>query len=118
MIDLAEELTDILSEYTEEVNQVVEDSSDVAANHAIQVIQQKAPKRQGKYANSFRKKKLNSLRGKSTIVHSPKHYRKTHLLEHGHAKKNGGRVRGFPHLQPAEEEGTKVFIEEIEKRLK
>lgn len=37
-----------------------------------------------------------------------------HLLEHGHAKRGGGRVEGRPHIEPVE----KQLIEEYERSLR
>ena len=40
-----------------------------------------------------------------------------HLLEHGHAKRGGGRVSGRVHIAPVEEELEKAFTQELERAL-
>lgn len=47
-----------------------------------------------------------------------KHYRLTHLLEHGHATKNGGRTRAFPHFEIGQEWIDQHYVKEMEDRLK
>ena len=78
-------------------------------------IQSHAPKRTGAYAKSWvvktTKESADSL---VQTVYSPKKYMLAHLLEKGHAKRNGGRTKAMPHIAPAEERG----IKELENNLK
>lgn len=61
----------------------------------------------GDYAKSWDKKRDKNIRGKwymsMTVYSKDPEYRLTHLLEHGHAKVTGGRVRGKPHIKVAED---------------
>lgn len=52
------------------------------------------------------------------VVHSKNRYQLAHLLEYGHAKRNGGRVEGKAHIAPAEQHGIRQLQEEIERVLR
>lgn len=81
-------------------------------------IKQNAPRDTGDYAKSWAvktdKETANSLQ---LIVHSKNRYQLAHLLEHGHAKRGGGRVAGKAHIAPAEEKAARQLAEEIERSL-
>ena len=84
-----------------------------------QEISATAPRDTGAYAKSWAiksgKETSDSL---EVVVHSRKRYRLTHLLEHGHAKRGGGRVAGRPHIAPAEQKGIEQLEREIERSLR
>ena len=50
-------------------------------------------------------------------VHSKNRYQLAHLLEHGHAKRGGGRVAAIPHIEPAEANGIEALKSKIERGL-
>ena len=84
-----------------------------------QDINSSAPVRTGKYARSWRAKTTKETsQSLEVTVYSPTRYMLAHLLEHGHAKRNGGRVRAIPHIAPAEEHGEEELLQDIENALK
>ena len=83
--------------------------TDIAAN---------APKRTGKYAKSWATKTTKETSTALELtVHSRNRYQIAHLLEHGHAKRGGGRVAAIPHIAPAEEKGAEELEREIRRAL-
>lgn len=70
----------------------------------------KAIKNGGKYAKSWTATKTDEKSHMlKMVVHSKKYYRLAHLLEKGHATRNGGRTRAYPHIKPAEEHGVELL---------
>lgn len=89
-----------------------------AGRKAKSDINESAPVRTGKYAKSWKTKVTaeDSQRIQVT-VYSPSRYMIAHLLENGHAKRGGGRVRAIPHIKPAEEHAEEVLLSDLEKAL-
>lgn len=115
----ASAVRDILQEYTDEVTTVTKEVTRETGTMVRKQIKDTAPKETGKYAKSWRVKTVLETSTKlETVVHSPNRYMLAHLLEHGHAKRGGGRVPAIPHLAPAEEAGNEFMEKELERRLK
>lgn len=107
-----------LTEYADLATEDVKEAVKKAGTQVKKEIQVSAPQSTGAYAKSWKtkntKETANSLQ---VTVYSGNRYYLAHLLEFGHAKRGGGRVRAIPHIAPAEENGAKFLEEEIERRL-
>ena len=116
--ELADAIMGTLKEYadlaTEDVKQAVKDAGDTVKKE----IRANAPKDTGDYAKSWAVRKSKETSNSLTMtVYSRNRYYLAHLLEFGHAKRNGGRVAGKSHIAPAEERGIQQLEEEIERSL-
>ena len=82
-------------------------------------INSSAPVRTGKYAKSWTSRvTAESSVGIEVTVYSPSRYMLAHLLENGHAKRGGGRVRAIPHIKPAEDHAIGELERDIESALR
>ena len=116
---LAAEIAKGLADYSQDVVEKVNVSSDKVGKAAVKQLKQTSPKRYGKYANSWALQTNKEVgQPNSIIIHNKKYYQLTHLLEHGHAKKGGGRVEGKPHIRPAEEMVIQEFMAEVEEAIR
>ena len=104
--NLANEVTKILTEYSEEVtNECKNVVSKIAEQTNTEIKNHCNFKGTGKYIKSFKlTTSFEDARNKRITWHvrSP-HYRLTHLLEFGHITRNGGRTRSFPHVRYGDE---------------
>ena len=116
--NLAKTIMEGLQEYADVASEDVKIAVRKAGKNVKAEISANAPKRTGAYAKSWtvktEKETANSL---EVVVHSKNRYQIAHLLEHGHAKRGGGRVAGIPHIAPAEEKAVKQLEENIMKKL-
>lgn len=58
----------------------------------------------GKYASGWTATTVKYPHYTSVVIHNKNVPGLPHLLEHGHAMQNGGRVEGRPHIEPVESE--------------
>ncbi|MCM1530440.1 MAG: HK97 gp10 family phage protein [Alistipes sp.] len=117
--DMADEIMKGLQEYSELADTAMKKAVRKTATSVKNEISANAPKRTGKYAKSWTMKKVKENSHSLEItVHSKDRYQIAHLLEKGHAKRNGGRVSAIPHIAPAEENGADLLESLIEKELK
>ena len=116
---LANAVNEALSEYAKASSDGVKMAVRKAGKTVKEDINSSAPVRTGRYAKSWKTKVMaESSQGMELIVYSPSRYMLAHLLEHGHAKRGGGRVRAIPHIKPAEEHGIDQLQTDIERVLR
>ena len=116
---LAEAVMEELDDYRELATETMKAAVDRAGKTVRSEIRSRAPVRTGKYAKSWTTKRTReSSTALEVTVYSPSRYMLAHLLEHGHAKRNGGRVRGNPHIAPAEAIGEEQLEQEITRGLR
>lgn len=115
---MASAIMDGLTEYADLATDELKKSVKKAGKTVKDEISKTAPKDTGKYQKSWAVKTVketsNSL---DVVVHSRNRYQIAHLLEHGHAKRGGGRVAARPHIAPAEEKGIEELEKEVERAL-
>lgn len=99
--ELAVELTQAIAEYTEDVAAAIEAEVDATSKAIVEDIKANAPRKTGEYARGWTRRKGKQPGSISYTIHNRSKPQLTHLLEHGHAKKGGGRVEGRPHIGPA-----------------
>ena len=115
------DVTDILHEYTYEVQEGIQEEAQKVSKQAADEL--KATKntykiRTGKYNKGWR---VNVKKGKGTInctVHNGANWQLTHLLENGHLTRSGSRTRAFIHIKPVEEKSVNKFTTNVEKIIK
>ena len=118
-----DQLADAVAEELEEYSRLAADDMKAAVKEAGKTVKEQikdtAPVQTGRYAKSWTSRvTAESSTGIEVTVYSPSRYMLAHLLEHGHAKRGGGRTRAFPHIAPAEEFAVEKLEADIQKALK
>lgn len=130
-----EELQKSISKALEEWADVTEEAAikglHETASASVEKLRAANPPGEGSTDSSYKRRSWNDYdsgwtlkhetaakRGKTAmIVHNAKHYQLTHLLENGHALRDGGRSRAFPHIAPVAEEAEKELLDNIKKYI-
>jgi hypothetical protein len=116
---LADTVMEYLNDYADVSAEGMKKAVRKAGNTVKKEISANAPKDTGAYAKSWSVKNTKeNAHSLEVTVYSRNKYQLAHLLEHGHAKRNGGRVAGKSHIAPAEETGIQQLEAEIERSLR
>ena len=104
------EIRKILDEYAEDVNMSLDEVVDKAGQKTAQLLRNTSPvnptgKKAGAYAKGWsveKSAKHQARIGKPYAVVYNKHPGLPHLLENGHALRQGGRTKAIRHIEPVE----------------
>lgn len=122
--DLGQAIEQIIREYGEEVTDVTQKVIAEAGQVALEKVKELTPKKTGEYAKSWElttnpKDAEVTISGKNAgfaRVYNRKYYL-THLLERGHAMRQGGRAKAFPHIVPAQTHTEQWLDRELKRKL-
>ena len=118
MIGEIADIHKLLIDYTEEVTKGIEEAAISLGEEAVSVLKVSGPVDKGKYRKSWKNKVLRGSGYINVTVYNAKYYRLTHLLEYGHAKRNGGRTKAFNHIKPVEKMVSDKFVESVEEIIR
>lgn len=115
---LADAIMEGLKEYSDLASSEVKGAVRKAGKLVKDEIAANAPKKTGAYSKSWSVKATKETsESLELVVYSKNRYQIAHLLEHGHAKRGGGRTKASVHIAPAEEVGAKQLEDDIRKAL-
>ena len=116
--NLADTIAEAVKTYTDDITDGIEKAVDETATTILSEVKSAARKRTGKYAAGFAKNNQCTPGNRRYVVWNKKYFYRVHLLEKGHAKRGGGRVRAFPHMEPAERKNCTALEEKVKQIIK
>ena len=117
--NLAGEIQKILDEYGDEASVALAEAIEETAKEAQTQLRQKNQGRKlwKKYPKGWSVQIKAGRLDIEGIVYNKDHYRLTHLLEFGHATRNGGRTKAFPHIAEVNAFAQKDVLERLKEKL-
>lgn len=116
---LTDEIQKILDEYGDEASAALAEAISETAKEAQTQLRQKNQGRKlwKKYPKGWSVQIKAGRLDVEGIVYNKDHYRLTHLLEFGHATRNGGRTKAFPHIAEVNAFAQKDVLERLREKL-
>lgn len=117
MKDFAAQLTEAMQQYTGVVADDIEAAMKEVGKQTVKKVKSLSPSRTGTYKKGWTSK-VEKRDGIIKVTVYNRRYQLTHLLEHGHRIKRGGRTKPQPHIAPAEQFAEAEAMQAITKAVK
>lgn len=117
--DLGAAISEELTIYHTGIIEAQDAAGEKAIKELAKLTKATAPKDRGEFRKAISSKRLEKTdRGSKHVwyVKAP-HYRLTHLLVHGHAKRDGGRTKADPFLRKALDQVLPEYEKDVEEAL-
>lgn len=113
-LDFSKQVQEALADYRNDVVKIVQKEVPAVGREAAKKLRSDSPRKTGRYAKGWASEsEITRLGASSRVYGKSGTYQLAHLLEHGHAKRGGGRVAPIVHIQPVEDWAA----EEVESRI-
>lgn len=117
-IDLQKAVGDILERYSDEVSEVTAEALEEVAKEATKKLRETSPKKTGAYAKGWTYEiQKGRVSSSATVYGRKKTYPIAHLLENGHALRNGRRSAPIVHIKPVEDWAVGELETQIVRKL-
>lgn len=121
--ELTKEIMKYLEEYKEDIDEDVMETVDTVTQKARDELKQISPRGKGRRDNPYYKGWAVKLSKRKTgayhkVIWNKTNYQLTHLLEFGHATRNGGRTKAIPHIRPIEEKYNVEFVDKLKEKIR
>lgn len=122
--NMASAILQELEKYRDVTDEAVEKGVSETAKEAVKELRNAHPSGSGRYGSWDEKynkgwKVMQTKRDKryhkEATIHNATDYQLTHLLEKGHALRQGGRAQAFPHIAPVAEKCEDELVNNIRK---
>lgn len=120
--NLVDSLQGILLSFSRSLQEEINEATKETAKEAVNKLRATSPKKTGNYAKGWTKttSTKNDERGfkvSKIVIYNKNKPTLTHLLENGHATRNGKRVSGKPHIGPVAQEIEEKYYQNIIKTI-
>lgn len=115
---LRETINDYLTEYGDAARAAIEEAGKATAKEVVKELRKGGDYNGGEQFNKGWTSKTEATRlGSATTVYNSMQPGLAHLLEFGHAKRNGGRTRAFNFIAPVNDSVADRFEAAFEKAM-
>lgn len=121
---LSAEINKILTEYGDEVQENVNDAARRVTKSGAKAVKGNAQStfkisknKEKNYAKGWTSKFETGRLSAQGIIYNKDLPGLPHLLEKGHAKRNGGRTDGRPHIAPVEQKLIEDFVKAVKEAI-
>lgn len=118
VFNLEKSVMKLLEEYGQDIGKDVAKGVEEVTPKVVDKLQTVSPKRTGQYSRGWRGEVKNDNNGHVTAtIYNETDWQLTHLLENGHANRDGGKTKGKKHISPTQKWAEDELYEEVVKLI-